>query len=199
MALLESLARKGHTVILITHDAEVARHADRVVEFSDGQVVRDSGRKPEAVDPKRNAKLAELFLSRRASSLLGGFGEAIRMAMSSLHANLFRTILTLLGIVIGVASVVAMLAIGQGVQSGVIQRISAIGTNMLTLQPARAENQRRNLAVDTRVLRRGRDLGQRAERALHVARAAEQPDGALGKLGLLDEDHGDVRGADAGT
>ncbi len=145
MALLETLARKGHTVILITHDAEVARHADRVVEFSDGQVVRDSGRKPEAIDPKRNAGLAELFMSRRASSLLGGFGEAIRMAMSSLHANLFRTILTLLGIVIGVASVVAMLAIGQGVQSGVIQRISAIGTNMLTLQPARAENQRRNL------------------------------------------------------
>jgi macrolide transport system ATP-binding/permease protein len=132
-------------VILITHDAEVARHADRIVEFSDGRVVGDSGRKPESIDPKRNADLAKLFMSRRASSLLGGFGEAIRMAMSSLHANLFRTILTLLGIVIGVASVVAMLAIGQGVQSGVIERISAIGTNMLVLQPARAENQRRNL------------------------------------------------------
>jgi len=145
MALLENLARKGHTVILITHDAEVARHADRVVEFSDGCVVRDSGRKPDAIDPKRNAELAKLFMGRRASSLFGGFGEAIRMAMSSLRANLFRTILTLLGIVIGVASVVAMLAIGQGVQSGVIERISAIGTNMLVLQPARAENQRRNL------------------------------------------------------
>jgi macrolide transport system ATP-binding/permease protein len=145
MALLEGLARKGHTVILITHDQEVARHADRIVEFSDGRVVRDSGRRPEAVDPKRNAELAALFMSRRASSLFAGVGEAIRMAMSSLHANLFRTILTLLGIVIGVASVVAMLAIGQGVQSGIIERISAIGTNMLTLQPARAENQRRNL------------------------------------------------------
>ncbi len=145
MALLETLARKGHTVILITHDAEVARHADRIVEFSDGRVVGDSGRKPDAIDPKRNADLAKLFMSRRASSLLGGFGEAIRMAMSSLRANLFRTVLTLLGIVIGVASVVAMLAIGEGVQSGVIERISAIGTNMLVLQPARAENQRRNL------------------------------------------------------
>jgi macrolide transport system ATP-binding/permease protein len=145
MALLEGLARKGHTVILITHDQEVARHADRIVEFSDGCVVRDSGRRPDAVDPKRNAELAALFMSRRASSLFAGVGEAIRMAMSSLHANLFRTILTLLGIVIGVASVVAMLAIGQGVQSGIIERISAIGTNMLTLQPARAENQRRNL------------------------------------------------------
>jgi macrolide transport system ATP-binding/permease protein len=145
MALLEDLARKGHTVILITHDAEVARHADRVVEIGDGRIVRDSGRAPEAGDPKHNELLRALFMSRRASPLLGGIGEAIRMALRSLHANLFRTVLTLLGIVIGVASVVAMLAIGQGVQSGVIERISAIGTNMLMLQPARAANQRRNM------------------------------------------------------
>jgi macrolide transport system ATP-binding/permease protein len=145
MALLEELARKGHTVILITHDAEIARHADRIVELGDGCVVRDSGRKPEAADPKHNEQLQELFMSRRASPLLGGIAEAIRMALRSLHANLFRTVLTLLGIVIGVASVVAMLAIGQGVQSGVIDRISAIGTNILMLQPARAQNQRRSL------------------------------------------------------
>jgi macrolide transport system ATP-binding/permease protein len=145
MALLEDLARKGHTVILITHDMEIARHADRIVELGDGCVVRDSGRKAEAADPKHNERVQALFMSRRASPLLGGIGEAIRMALRSLHANLFRTVLTLLGIVIGVASVVAMLAIGQGVQSGVIDRISAIGTNMLVLQPARAQNQRRNL------------------------------------------------------
>jgi macrolide transport system ATP-binding/permease protein len=72
MALLETLARRGHTVILITHDGEVARHADRVVEFSDGRVIRDSGRKADAVDPKRNAELAKLFMSRRASSLFSG-------------------------------------------------------------------------------------------------------------------------------
>lgn len=145
MALLEDLARKGHTVIVITHDAEIAKHADRVVEIGDGRIVRDSGRKEGAADPKQNERLRALFLSRRASSLLGGVGEAVRMALRSLHANLFRTVLTLLGIVIGVASVVAMLAIGQGVQSGVIDRIAAIGTNMLVLQPARAQNQRRNL------------------------------------------------------
>ncbi|HJR70125.1 MAG TPA: MacB family efflux pump subunit, partial [Gammaproteobacteria bacterium] len=145
MALLEDLARKGHTVILITHDGEVARHADRIVEFSDGRVVRDGDPKPSAIDPARNATLRNLFMSRQASPLLGGIGEAVRMAMRSLRANLFRTILTLLGIVIGVASVVGLLAIGQGAQSNIIAQISAIGTNMLVLQPARAENERRNL------------------------------------------------------
>ncbi len=145
MALLEDLARKGHTVILITHDAEVARHADRVVEFSDGRIVRDGDRRPGVIDPARNAMLRDLFMSRQASPLLGGMHEAVRMAMRSLRANLFRTILTLLGIVIGVASVVGMLAIGQGAQSNIIAQISAIGTNMLVLQPARAQNQPRNL------------------------------------------------------
>jgi macrolide transport system ATP-binding/permease protein len=64
------------------------------------------------------------------------------MAMRSLRSNIFRTFLTLLGIVIGVASVVAMLAIGEGARQQIVERISSIGTNMLTLQPARVPGQR---------------------------------------------------------
>ena len=145
MALLEDLARKGHTVILISHDPQVASHADRVIEFRDGRIVEDSGCKEGAIDPKHNARLRELFMSRQVSPLLAGMGEAVRMALRSLHANIFRTILTLLGIVIGVASVVAMLAIGEGARQDIVDRISSIGTNILTLQPARAAGQRRNL------------------------------------------------------
>lgn len=145
LALLEDLARKGHTVILITHDQQIAAHADRVIEFRDGRIVEDSGHAEGAVDPKHNAKLRELFLSRTSSSLLAGMGESLRMAMRSLRANIFRTILTLLGIVIGVASVVTMLAIGEGARQQIVDQISSIGTNMLRLQPARAPGQRRNL------------------------------------------------------
>jgi macrolide transport system ATP-binding/permease protein len=145
MALLEDLARKGHTVILITHDSKVASHADRVIEFKDGIIINDSGHAEGAVDPGKNSRLRELFLSRKASSLLGGLGEAVRMAMRSLIANAFRTFLTLLGIVIGVAAVVALLAIGEGAQSDIVERISSVGTNTLRLQPQRAEGQRRDL------------------------------------------------------
>jgi macrolide transport system ATP-binding/permease protein len=145
MALLEDLARKGHTVILITHDPTVAAHADRVIEFRDGSIVSDSGPAAGAVDPKNNAKLRELFLSRKAVSLLAGMGEAVRMALRSLRANVFRTVLTLLGIVIGVASVVTMLAIGEGARQDIVSQISSIGTNILTLQPARVAGTRRNL------------------------------------------------------
>lgn len=137
MELLEDLAARGHTVILITHDQEVADHAERIIEFCDGEIVSDSGSKPENVDPKNNAKLRELFLSRKATSSLAGTGEAIRMALRSLKANIFRTMLTLLGIVIGVSSVVAMLAIGEGAQQDIIQIMNQLGTNVITVRPER--------------------------------------------------------------
>jgi macrolide transport system ATP-binding/permease protein len=146
LALLEKLAREGHTVIIITHDAKVAAHADRVIEFRDGQVINDSGSVAGAVDARHNDKLRDLFLSRKSpAAALATLGEALRMAMQSLYGNLFRTLLTLLSIVIGVLSVVVMLAIGEGVQKQVVDQISSIGTNMLNLQPARDENQRRNM------------------------------------------------------
>ena len=57
------------------------------------------------------------------------------MAMRSLKANIFRTVLTLLGIVIGVSSVVAMLAIGEGAKQRVVQQIGSMGTNLLVIRP----------------------------------------------------------------
>jgi macrolide transport system ATP-binding/permease protein len=145
MALLKDLAAKGHTVILITHDSHVASHADRVIEFQDGKIISDSGHAEGAVDPRKNQQLRELFMSRKTASLIGGLNESVRMALRSLVSNAFRTFLTLLGIVIGVASVVALLAIGEGAQSDIVNRISGIGTNVLNLQPQRAENQRRDM------------------------------------------------------
>ena len=145
MALLQELSDEGHTIILITHEKYIADHADRIIEFQDGTVLDDSGHADGAIDPGQNKMLRELFMSRKTASLLGGLGEAVRMAMRSLMANSFRTLLTLLGIVIGVASVVALLAIGEGATSNIVSRISSIGTNVLNLQPDRAENQRRNM------------------------------------------------------
>lgn len=145
MALLQDLARQGHTVIIITHDPKLAEQADRVIEFRDGQVIADhpSSSSTTVQDhADSNNKLRDLFLKRRTVSSFASVSEAIRMAMRSLSSNIFRTILTLLGIVIGVASVVAMLAIGEGARQQIVDRISSIGTNMLTLQPARTPGQR---------------------------------------------------------
>jgi macrolide transport system ATP-binding/permease protein len=142
MALLENLARKGHTVIIITHDKEVADHADRVIEFFDGSIKSDTGPAKGAIDAANNDKLHDLFMSRRVGSVLGGLGEAIRMALISLRTNLLRTFLTLLGIVFGVASVVTMLAIGEGAKQQIYDMMATRGgANQLNVNPGAPDSQ----------------------------------------------------------
>ncbi|RUO30620.1 macrolide ABC transporter permease/ATP-binding protein MacB [Aliidiomarina sedimenti] len=141
MALLRELSLAGHTVILITHDAGVAAHADRLIEIKDGRIISDQKKPqteqkapPKSTPPRANA------------SLLNDLGEAFSTALRSLRANVFRTMLTLLGIVIGVASVISMLAIGQGAQQEVVDRISSMGSNLLSVFPG-APNQRGRWSV----------------------------------------------------
>ncbi|MCK0198785.1 MacB family efflux pump subunit [Ancylobacter sp. 6x-1] len=134
LALLTELHAEGHTVILITHDPDVAAHAHRIVRFQDGRIVDDERRTVEtctvtplpAHPPARPSGLMRF---------LPDLAEAVRMAFSSMYTNLFRTALTLLGIVIGVASVITMLAVGDGGKARVLERISQIGTNLLIVRP----------------------------------------------------------------
>ena len=112
MALLQDLSRRGHTVILITHAREIAAQAKRIIEIKDGRIVSDSGPQlPAAATAQRTVAQTH---DEGGASFLGGAFEAAKTAVRALRANLFRTVLTLLGIVIGVASVIAMLAIGDG-------------------------------------------------------------------------------------
>ncbi len=132
MALLADLSRHGHTVIIITHAQEIAAQAQRIITVVDGRIVSDPGpQRPAlavAAEPVRSSE-------EGGASYFGGAFEAAKTALRALHANLFRTVLTLLGIVIGVASVIAMLAIGDGAKQVVLDRISAMGTNLLLIRP----------------------------------------------------------------
>lgn len=134
MALLHRLNDDGHTIILITHDRGVAENAKRLIEIKDGLIVGDSG---PSVRPGRKAETPhDLAAAGRAA--IADTGEAVKMAMRALRANLFRTVLTLLGIVIGVGSVVAMLAVGDGAKQSVLDRIGKMGTNLLVVRPGAA-------------------------------------------------------------
>ncbi|MBI1309160.1 MAG: MacB family efflux pump subunit [Proteobacteria bacterium] len=130
MKLLGDLHGEGRTIILITHDAQVAAHAHRLVRISDGRIVSD-----EVTSKGRAAKPVQAHPREEEGMALPGFGEAAKMAMRALKVNIFRTSLTLLGIVIGVASVVTMLAVGNGSKQNVLDQISAVGTNLLSVRP----------------------------------------------------------------
>ena len=132
MALLRRMNQDGHTIILITHSREVAEAADRLIEIRDGRIVSDRARK---VRPPSEAAAGLQQAVKEGSAALADISEAVKMALRALHANLFRTVLTLLGIVIGVGSVVAMLAIGAGAQNSVLDRISSMGSDLLLVRP----------------------------------------------------------------
>ncbi|MFN3440440.1 MAG: MacB family efflux pump subunit [Acidovorax sp.] len=142
MALLHELADAGHTIVLITHDREVAAQALRVIEIRDGEIVADTA---EAVDEKNQAKLASSALPSSASSyqlnsnkpsrsaFWAELAEAARTAWRGMRINRARTGLTLLGIVIGVASVIVMLAVGEGAKQRVVEQMGSMGTTIMYL------------------------------------------------------------------
>ena len=134
LALLKQLHAGGRTIILITHAENVAQHADRIVRIQDGRILEDSGPAHE-----RTAAAAEddRDLSEGVT-LAASMQEALVTAWRSLRVNLFRTVLTLLGIIIGVAAVVAMLAVGEGSRQKVLDRISSFGTNLMLIRPGAA-------------------------------------------------------------
>lgn len=163
MQILCELHARGHTIILVTHDPGVAAWAQRVIEIADGRVVRDrinetprtSPRAEEAVDAPRTADdddrhhepadgagaddivpppaSAPATLRRRWLAGWPTFSESLAMAWHALASHRLRTGLTMLGIVIGITSVVSLSAIGEGTKRRVIDDIGSIAPNTITV------------------------------------------------------------------
>ena len=142
MALLDELASQGHVIILITHDREVASRARRVVEIRDGLMISDCAADQPPGDVSHGLQADDLrqHLDRGATlrgAWKGELFEALQAAWRVMWINRFRTALTLLGIVIGVASVVVMLAVGEGSKRQVMAQMAAFGSNILYLNGRR--------------------------------------------------------------
>ncbi|CRD51178.1 MacB family efflux pump subunit [Stenotrophomonas maltophilia] len=152
MVELKRLHAQGHTVILVTHDAAIAAHASRVIEIADGRVVSDRctgdhavARK--AVGPERST---EPGAERRAR--LDATREAARMAVRSMLAHRLRTLLTMLGIIIGVAAVVTVVALGKGAQAQVESQINELGASTLEIFPGADFGDPRSAEIETLVV-----------------------------------------------
>lgn len=139
MTLLDELASQGHVVILITHDREVAARAKRIIEVRDGEVISDSAHGAQPLTDTPNT-LQAIDLRQRLNqgseargAWKGELLDAVHAAWRVMWINRFRTALTLLGIVIGVASVVVMLAVGEGSKRHVMAEMGAFGSNIIYL------------------------------------------------------------------
>ncbi|HDP16361.1 MAG TPA: ATP-binding cassette domain-containing protein [Candidatus Omnitrophica bacterium] len=134
--ILKALNEEGKTVILVTHEKEIARHAKRIITMRDGEIISDE-RQDEALcqDNGVNEVSIKKIISDNRSSLAGvEFTEHVRQSLRAIFSNKVRSFLSMLGILFGVAAVIAMLALGQGAKLSMEERIKSLGSNLLSIR-----------------------------------------------------------------
>ncbi|CFR17158.1 MacB family efflux pump subunit [Yersinia kristensenii] len=165
--ILKSLHRQGHTVVIVTHDMSIAEHAERIIELKDGEIIADR-----QIQPPQTADTAlieqDAAIKRSAIKLSATkpesprkpplspwraqrdrLQEAFKMAILAMAAQRLRTVLTMLGIIIGIASVVSVVALGKGSQQQVLANINAMGTSTLEIFSGKDFGDMRSAAIHT--------------------------------------------------
>ena len=128
MEILRQLHGEGHTIIMVTHDRNIAAQANRVIEIKDGEIIADTQK--EAVESKaQNQPQIKPHFGLSKDQLI----EAFRMSVSAIVAHKMRALLTMLGIIIGITSVVSVVALGNGSQQKILENIKGIGTSTMTI------------------------------------------------------------------
>ncbi|WP_418185410.1 ABC transporter permease [Aliarcobacter vitoriensis] len=146
MKLLKELATIGHTIILITHDLQVASQAQRVVRISDGLIIEDSTNSTYKEINSRNSFENIDFIGqmkigiKQDSSIIEDISEAFSTAWKTLWVNRFRTLLTLLGIIIGVSAVIVLMGVGLATSEKALKQMEVFGgVNRVSIWPKHDE------------------------------------------------------------
>lgn len=145
MEILHKLHDAGHTIVMVTHDPSIAANANRVIEIRDGRIIADHSKNPN-IPPSCIESIEE-----RNSWLFyrDQLFESFRMSIQAIMAHKMRSFLTMLGIIIGIASVVSVVALGRGSQEKILENINAMGTNTVSVYPGYGYGDRRSSRIKT--------------------------------------------------
>ena len=143
MQTLTQLNREeGVTIVLVTHETDIAAYANRTVTMRDGRILTDERKKSAIPAPPPAATDLSIFHPHSPAEIATGaplswaFGLMILAAAAqALARNKMRSALTMLGVFIGVAALIAMVAIGQGANDAVAKQLASLGTNLLVVVP----------------------------------------------------------------
>lgn len=145
MEILHKLHDAGHTIVMVTHDPTIAANANRVIEISDGRIIADHSKNTDI--PPSNIESIEEHNSWHFYR--DQFFESFLMSIQAIMAHKMRSFLTMLGIIIGIASVVSVVALGRGSQEKILENINAMGTNTVSVYPGYGYGDRRSSRIKT--------------------------------------------------
>ncbi|HOD16281.1 MAG TPA: ABC transporter permease [Spirochaetota bacterium] len=136
IGLLEKLNADGITIIMVTHENEIAAHAGRIIRMRDGVIISDEkkrGRKRPS--PQSAVPLDEILGGKHSYLGTAEFIDYLRQALGAIFSHKMRSLLSMLGIMIGVAAVISMIAIGEGAKESIKQSMSSLGSNLVSIRP----------------------------------------------------------------
>ena len=186
MQTLTALNREhGVTIIVVTHEADIGAYADRMLTMRDGKIISDEKKRssapasalPVAARPPQMAPSANQLGTVWAFSLM-----VMAAALQAINRNKMRSSLTMLGVFIGVAALIAMVAVGQGANEAVLKQIASLGTNLVVVQPG---------ARTMGGMRAG--AGSASTLTVGDARAIRREASAVGTVGYLIRQSGQVQ------
>ncbi|MFC1559578.1 ABC transporter permease [Candidatus Margulisiibacteriota bacterium] len=146
MKLLKQLNEQGNTIIMVTHEHDIAEWASRKIELHDGNIKTDTVK-----IKKKEVKLPDLPVEADAGKRffsMTGLKNYCYEAYISIMNNKMRSFLSILGVMIGVAAVITMLALGTGARKSMEETLSSLGTNVLMVR-APHRSTRVSLGVET--------------------------------------------------
>lgn len=152
IAILKELHQQGHTIIIVTHDPNIAQNAQRIIEISDGNIIADSVNPQFHQDSDETREVKQIVTAKTKDNLSAKydrFKDAFKIAILSMLSQRLRTFLTMLGIIIGIASVVSVVALGEGSRQQILSDISAMGTSTLEIFPGSGFGDRNAVRITT--------------------------------------------------
>lgn len=156
MEIIHQLYNDGHTIIMVTHDPKIAAQANRIIEIKDGKIISDTSKNTQ-IKPSNVESIQE---KHGLAFYKDQFTESFKMSIQAILAHKMRSLLTMLGIIIGIAAVVSVVALGKGSQEKILADISSMGTNTIDIFPGRGFGDRRSGRIKTLTVADGQAIGQ---------------------------------------
>ncbi|MFH1061836.1 MAG: ABC transporter permease [Candidatus Omnitrophota bacterium] len=153
MKILKKLNEQGKTIIMVTHEREIAEQAQRIITMRDGKIQSDvyiDKNAPLAEIAKDDLSIADIVSQKHSAFSHMEFIQHCHQAFQAILSNKVRSFLSILGILFGVAAVIAMMALGEGAKLSMELQLKSLGSNLLSISGGHAQIHGSSSATVTR-------------------------------------------------